>query len=367
MSATPTIPQPGRLGDPNINVLTDPRINPKLRSALVALGVGTQEEPSIPKTLSIPALTPIIQAADTTFTGLYNAIENDLPSDADEPEIAISTRTIKGVDDNDIVLYIYTPVAAAAAAAGPFPAVIYYHGGGMVFIATDNRAHRRWLRSLAAQGVVAIGVDFRNAFTSASEHNPFPAGLNDCAAAARYIHAHRAELGIGKIVLQGESGGANLSIATALKAKREGWVGEVAGVYGTVPYISNAYHWPRERMLAELPSLVENDGYMLSTEVMAGFGYYYGPDDGENPHAWPYHASVEDLVGLPPVVLDMNELDPLRDEGVAFYRQLMAAGVQAEAKVSLGITHGAALLFRKVLPEVHNAAVRDIATFAKGL
>lgn len=362
--STSTYTPPGRLGDSKTNLLSDPRIHPKLRQTLLALGIGTQEPMAIPDTLSIESLTPIMQASDTLYQAMYEGIENDLPSDADEPEINVSTQTIKGVDGIDIILYIYTPVEAAK--TGPLPAVIYSHGGGMVFIPTDNSTHRRWLRSLAVQGVISIAVDFRNAFTAAG-HNPFPAGLNDCAAAVKHISAHRAELGISKIVLQGESGGANLAITTALKAKREGWVDEIAGVYGNVPYISNAYHWPRERMLAELPSLIENNEYVLDTKTMAAFGYYYGPEDMENPQAWPYHASEEELRGLPPVVLDMNELDPLRDEGMVFYRKLVAAGVKAEAKVSLGITHGTALIFRKPLPEVHEAAVRDIAAFAKNL
>jgi acetyl esterase len=63
----------------------------------------------------------------------------------------------------------------------------------------------------------------------------------------------------------------------------------------------------------------------------------------------------------------MNELDPLRDEGMVFYRKLAKAGVRVEAKVSLGVTHGSALVFRGVLPEVHEAAIRDVAGFAKSL
>jgi len=214
--------------------------------------------------------------------------------------------------------------------------------------------------------VISILVDFRNAYT-ASGHNPFPAGLNDCAAVTQHIAAHKTELGITKIILQGESGGGNLSIATAMKANREGWAHQIAGVYAVVPYISGAYGWPLERQLKELPSLVENDGYLLQVGNMAALAYYYGSKDLKNSHAWPYYASVEELKGLPPFILDMNELDPLRDEGLIFGQKLAAAGVQVESKVTSGITHGAALVFRKAAPEFHNGAVRDIVAFARSL
>jgi acetyl esterase/lipase len=357
---------PGRLGDPNMNVATDPRTNPKIKNLLTAMGMVDMIPSNLPEPAdwTIEGLTPYMAATDAAMGSVYESLENDLPTDADEPEIETSTQTIKGVDDNDITLYIYRPKAAQ----GPLPAVIYSHGGGMVNIATDNKGHRRWIRSLACQGLVAIMTDFRNAYTAAG-HTPCPAGLNDCAAAVQHIAAHRAELAISTLVLQGESGGGNLAITTALKAKREGWAHEIAGVYATVPYISGAYGWPDARKLKELPSLVENDGYLLGMKSMAASAWYYGPKEieSENPHAWPYHSSIEDLQGLPPFVVEMNELDPLRDEGMVFYRKLAAAGVKVEAKVSLGVTHGAALLFRKVVPEVHEAAVRDVAGFAKSL
>jgi acetyl esterase/lipase len=203
-------------------------------------------------------------------------------------------------------------------------------------------------------------------------HNPFPTGLNDCASAISHIHAHKRELGISKVILQGESGGANLALATALKAKREGWLDQISGVYGISPWISNAYGWSDARKLEELPSLFECEGYWLYTAMLAGMGSYYtgtaqGQENAQNPLAWPYHASVEDCVGLPPHTLVMDELDPLRDEGMAYYRKLLAAGVEVNAHVNLGIVHGSALMFRRLLPEVHNKAIRDISVFAKGL
>jgi acetyl esterase/lipase len=229
-----------------------------------------------------------------------------------------------------------------------------------------SQVHFRWCTSLAVEGLVVIAVDFRSAWEK-GRHNPFPIGLNDCASAFQYIDSHKAELGIDKIILQGESGGANLALATALKANIEGWVDQIAGVYGISPWISNAYGWSDERKLEELPSLYECEGYWFYTAMLAGMGTWYSGDDSRNPLAWPYHAAVEDCVGLPPHVLTMDELCPLRDEGMSYYRKLLAAGVEANASVNLGVVHGSGLIFRRLLPEIHNKAVREIAGFVKSL
>lgn len=235
----------------------------------------------------------------------------------------------------------------------------------MAVIRTINKVHTRWLTSLALAGVVAIAVDFRNAYTP-STHNPFPAGLNDCVAGVQYIAAHKSDLGISKLIIQGESGGGNLALATALKANKEGWVASISGIYATCPYISYAWGWPKERLLKELPSCVASDGYFLEMKGMEIMGHYYTPaSDQTNPLAWPYHATAADLEGLPPHYLAMEELDPLRDEGMAYYRKLVGAGVPAAAHVNLGVIHGSTLIFRQALPELYQAAVDSVAAFAK--
>jgi len=361
--ANTTAKPPGRLGDPNMSPATDPRIHPGILSALKFFGLEQYSSMELPDH-SIDALTPIIKASEEGVMGLYEGMENDLPGDSEEGEVITTTTTIKGFDGNDILLYIIKP--ASASAGRPLPGIVYTHGGGMVMNTTSNRVHDRWVKSLALQNTIVVMPDFRNAYTAAG-HNPFPAGLNDCAAAAQYVASHRSELGISNLILQGESGGGNLAIATALKAKREGWISSVSGVYAIVPFISNGYAWSRERKLAELPSLIENEGYWLSTGMIAAVGYYYSPDHMDDPHAWPYHSSIDDLKGLPPVMLTMDELDPLRDEGIAFYRKLLAAGVKVAASVSLGTVHGSGVGYRKAHPENYNAVVRSVGAFAHSL
>ena len=119
---------------------------------------------------------------------------------------------------------------------------------------------------------MVCGVEFRNASGKLGPH-PFPAGLNDCTSALLWFAEQRARLGVGKIVVSGESGGGNLTLATTLKAKRDGHLDLIDGVYAQCPYISNAYESP----VAELTSLFENDGYFLSCEQMGVMAMVYDP------------------------------------------------------------------------------------------
>ena len=354
---------PGRLNDPTSSLLTDPRTNPQLLAAITPLGLAANVETGMPFTSSAEEQRAIMAESSNQFGGLYEVFPNDLPEDKDAPKVERSDIEIDGRDGNKVKLHVFRRADLSGAT---LPAVVYIHGGGMTIIDTINKVHVAWLEGFARSGVVSIAIDFRNAYTEA-KHNPFPAGLNDCVAGVKYIAAHRSELGIGKIVLQGESGGGNLSIATALTANREGWVKEIAGVYACVPYISGAYGWSDERKLKELPSLYECAGYILAPSMMAIMAAYYTGDEANatNPLAWPYFATEKDLKGLPPHILSMDELDPLRDEGMAFYRKLVAAGVDATAEVNLGVTHGSSLMFRKPLEGLHKKTIRHIVAFAK--
>lgn len=355
--------QEGRLQDPARDARTDPRMNPRLLAALAVYGLDAAAAPP-PLGRSDPAesLAEFVGQSHAGFEGLYEAMPNDLPGDVDT--VTHTVETLPGVAGEDITLRVYRP----ADTDGPLPCTVYVHGGGMTILSAFNKVHRRWSEDLAATGMVVIGVDFRNAYTAAGM-NPFPAGLDDCSSALAWIHAHREQLGITKVVLQGESGGANLALATMLKAKRDGRADTVDGVYAMVPYISGGYCWDEARKLRELPSLVENDGYFLNCQAMDLLVATYDPtgDNAENPLCWPYFATEADLVGLPPHVVSVNELDPLRDEGMAYYRKLMHAGVPVVGRVNLGLTHAAEMIFRQALPEVYTATVHDIKRFADSL
>jgi acetyl esterase/lipase len=132
-------------------------------------------------------------------------------------------------------------------------------------------------------------------------------------------------------------------------------------------HISNAYAWIDDRKLRELPSLVECHGYCLNVDYCAYMAHIYTSKSADtmNPMAWPYHASQEELEGLPPHCLAMDELSPLRDEGVAYARKLAQAGVHTVSQINMACAHGTASIYRKAVPEIHRPAIRSTAAFAK--
>jgi len=349
---------PGRLGNPDLDIKDDPRADPRMIAAMVPLGMDVAPPPS-----PVTAETPIDELlaycieAEAGFDALGMALTANTTPTAG---VSSYTEVITGVDGNDITLYVHKPDQVA----GPIPCIVHTHGGGMAILKAANPNYVKWRDDLAATGLVVIGVEFRNAAGVLGPY-PYPAGLNDCASGAQWAIANRESLGVSKVVISGESGGGNLSIATALKAKQDGWIGDIAGVYAQCPYISNAYADPP----AELTSLFENDNYFLNVENLGAMAKTYDPDgaNATNPLAWPMFAESADLDGLPPHVISVNQLDPLRDEGLVYYRKLLDAGVSAVSRTVNGTCHAGDCLLLDAMPDVWHATIRDIKGFADSL
>ncbi len=352
---TPNLP--GRLGTPDLQLKDDPRADPRMLAAMAPFALD-QATPEAPVDVGSPveAIHEFLTATEEGYGQLFTAFFDGLPP----LDVERRTEIIQGVDGNDISLYIHRP----AGVTDPMPAIVHTHGGGMVIAAAADPNYVRWRDELAAVGLVVVGVEFRNGSGKLGNH-PFPAGLNDCASGLQWTHDNRDALGITSIVVSGESGGGNLALATALKAKQDGRLDQIDGVYAQCPYISNAY----QNVDPDLVSLVENDGYFLSCQMMGPLAHIYDPsgEHAANPLAWPYHAPVADLAGLPPHVISVNELDPLRDEGLAYYRKLAAAGVPTTGRTVNGTCHAGDLLFRKAMPEVFASSVASVRSFAYSL
>jgi acetyl esterase/lipase len=142
----------------------------------------------------------------------------------------------------------------------------------------------------------------------------------------------------------------------------------VSGIYILSPFIYGCY----DNHLKVLLSLVENDQYLYSRAQLVLLSSVYDPTGlhKDDPLAWPYHASPEeDLKGFPPTRVILHELDPLRDEGLTFYRKLLRAGVKgASCNTVHGVCHGGDFLAMAwAYDSVFTAMLDDFVAFARAM
>jgi acetyl esterase/lipase len=310
---------PGKLGNPKLQLRDDPRADPRMIANFALAGMDVDAHVPIPSVDAPPAeFITWMDGIEAMYTEVFAMPMLD-PQLLKLPcEVENTTETIKGVDGNDILLFIHRPKGNKK----KLPCILHTHGGGMAVMSATNNPFPAWCDRLAARGLVVVATEFRNAGGKLGPH-PFPAGLNDCYSALEWCNQNKAELNISGIVTSGESGGGNLCIATAMKAKKEGKMDMVQGVYAQAPYLAGPKAY-EERSTA---SMVENEGYFIDMDYLKVLAERYdGMKKDPNPLAWPSFATVEDLKGLPPHCVSVNELDPLRDEGLDHARKLVRAG-----------------------------------------
>jgi acetyl esterase len=339
------------------SIQDDPRLDPRVKAILAAMPTAPQPDVTDRETLLAEESTPEAIALRAMMDQALDGIDDETIA----PSAGLDIRTLEvesQPDGNTIRLQVIRPESDE-----PLPCVYYIHGGGMQSMSCFLGMYRSWGRMIANRGVCVVMVDFRNALTPSSvpEVAPFPAGLNDCVSGLRWVCSHPDELGIdaSHVIVAGESGGGNLTLATGMQLLRDGDVGLIRGLYVLCPYIAG--EWPQDRF----PSSIENDGILLHLHDNRGrVAYGIEAFEAGNPLAWPSFATEDDVRGLPPTVISVNECDPLRDEGIEFYRLLLRAGVAARGKVMLGTSHGQEI-FSISCPDVSADTALSIADFAR--
>lgn len=200
---------------------------------------------------------------------------------------------------------------------------LYIHGGGWVGGSID--LHDRSARGLAAAGACnVLSISYR----LAPEH-PFPAGLEDCLAAAMWVDDHGARFGISRncVAMGGASAGANLAIAAALsRPNRFAGLLLFYGIFGC-DFETDSYR-------------KYDKGPVLTRSQMKEFFAQYDPNQvaGREPLITPLLS--RDLSGLPPTCIIAAEHDVLLDENVDMSRTLLRAGVPVEFSIEPGVPHG---------------------------
>jgi acetyl esterase len=279
----------------------------------------------------MPLDPEIRQMLDTTGGSLPDVMTQPLDAVRRVYDMSAGVSTVELADIRDIAIpgpagdlaiRLYRPEGE-----GTKPALVYFHGGGWVIgsLASHDHACRRLAQM---SGFVIIAVDYR----LAPEHR-FPAAFDDAYVATRWVAAEAASLRIdpSRIGVAGDSAGANLAAAVALKARNE------AGPALSVQILI----YPATQFDTETQSNIRNaEGYGLTTAAMRWFSAQYIPDPADRQSPFASVMNAESVSGLPPAFIATAEFDPLCDEGEAYAERLRAAGVPVTTIRYDGTIHG---------------------------
>jgi len=294
------------------NIADDPRLSPGTKTFLGALnGSG------IP-----PLETMTAAAARQVLASAQAAVEVDL-SGIEETRRSITTGKY------DLTLDVVRP----AGARDGLPVFVFVHGGGWVL--GDYPTHRRLVRDLVVRsGCAAVFVNYTR---TPEAHYPQP--VEEVYAATAWVAANGAQLGVdaGRLAIVGNSVGGNMSAVTCILAKERG--GPKIQVQVLLwPIVDHDFDTESYRQFGEQR--------FLSTSLMKWMYDLYtkDPEQRRQVYASPLRATVEQLRGLPPALIQVAESDILRDEGEAYGRKLAEAGVEAATVRHDGMIHDFGLL-----------------------
>jgi acetyl esterase/lipase len=241
---------------------------------------------------------------------------------AEASHVTAADATLPG-PAGDIRYRLYAPISEDDMA---LPGFVFFHGGGMV--AGSIETHDRVAAALAdATGCRLISIDYR----LAPEHK-FPAAVDDAIAATEFVARNAASLGIDatKLVVGGDSAGATLAAVVCQHAQRQAGL-VIAAQCLICPVLDFEEISPSREELAE-------DHLIHRTTLEADLADYL-PDGTDTADIRISPLRAMNLKGLPTAIIHTAEFDPLRDEGNAYARKLLAAGVNVEHVCHNGMIH----------------------------
>jgi acetyl esterase len=239
-------------------------------------------------------------------------------------------------------------------AAGPLPVIVYMHGGG--WILGNAGTHDRLVRELCVGAKAALAfVEYPN-----SPEAQYPTAIEQGYATAQWITRNGAAKGLdaSRMAVAGESVGGNMAAALALMAKDR----------GDVTFVQQSMYYPVTDAAMDTASYSEfASGYYLSRPEMEWFWDAYLPDKARRSEitASPNQATTEQLAGLPPTYLCVDEADVLRDEGEAYAAKLRAAGVPVTTVRFDGTIHDFMLLNALSDTRATRAAIDQATSFLR--
>ncbi len=234
-----------------------------------------------------------------------------------------------GPDGNEIPLRLYD----ARETRGAGPLILFFHGGG--FVLGDLDTHEPFCAEMARQlDLPVLAVAYR----LAPEH-PFPAGPDDCIAAARWAASGPEVLGreVTGLVTCGDSAGGNFAIVVSLALRDDPASAPVIAQWPIYPAADPEQGYPSYEDFGE--------GYLLTHDGVRWFDDCYRPGKRD----WRYSPMVKSQTGMPPTLVLTASLDPIRDQGRAYAAACAQAGVPTVFREAEGNIHGFINL-RKAIP-----------------
>jgi acetyl esterase len=305
---TSTKPKPVSL----VNYADDPHLDRGTKAFLTILNTSG----------GVPLETLPPREAQQGLAQAQASVEVDLSG------IDVTQKTITS-EGYTVGLYIVRP----AGVTETLPVFMFIHGGGWVL--GDFPTHQRLVRDLVVQsGFAAVFVDYTR-----TSDAPFPVAINEIYAATKWVAENGAEINVdgSRLAVVGNSVGGNMTTVTALMAKEKGG-----------PAIKlQIMMWPIVDADFETESYRRfGKDRFLTTSLMKWMYDLYIPDPQKRKdvHASPLRASIEQLKGLPPALIQVAENDILRDEGEAYGRKLDEAGVVVTTVRYNGMIHDFGLL-----------------------
>jgi acetyl esterase/lipase len=252
----------------------------------------------------------------------------------------------------DVRVRIVKPTGTAGTV---LPVILYVHGGGWVL--GNAGTHDRLVRELAA-GVRAavVFVEYDR-----SPEARYPVAIEQAYATAQWITRHGAEEGLdpSRLAVAGDSVGGNMTAALTIMAKQR----------GDVTFVHQSLYYPVTDAAQDTASYREfADGPHLTARAMAWFWDAYTTDPAERAEitASPLRATLDDLAGLPPAFVIVDENDVLRDEGEAYARRLTEAGVPTTSIRYNGTLHDFMMLNPVRDTQATRAAIAQAINVLKG-
>lgn len=315
--------------------LKDPHLSKETKEYLKVLNSGGKPVESLP-----------VSDARNVLVDTQAAIKVDI-SGIEETEKVILA------DERDIKLYIVRPEKAK----GKLPVFIFIHGGGWVL--GDYQTHKRLVRDLVVEsGYACVFIEY-----SRSPEAKYPIALNECYAATKWVAEHGDEINIDgkRLAIVGNSAGGNMTIGTCLKAKENKgpdikcqillWPYSDAGIN-----TESFKKYGEERFLTKSLMIWMRDNYLSDRT------------QHDDIYVSPVRATINQLKGLPPTLIEVAENDILRDAGEELGRKLDEAGVDVTTVRFNGVIHDWGLLNGYAdLPSTRNMIIFTAAMLKKYL